>query len=481
MSQAVKVGIFMAIGLVALAVLILKVEDIRLFGPRGQRIAAQFDSVAGLDAQAPVRVAGVRIGQVEEIQLEGRAARVTLLLEEPIDLRRGAAARIATVSLLGDKYIELDPGDPTSPPLPEGTVLQGTTPVSFDDALAKLNELAGSLAGEPGAEGGVPALMGSLRQTSDTIRLLVEANQRQVDATVANFQQFSATLARELPHLAGQIEQVLTRVDGILAENREVLAGSLENIERVTGSMQASVDNLNTITGGLARGEGTLGKLLTSDEAHTELVSTLDSIQGGVNSLGETFGRINRIKLDLAMDSYYLEDPEEYRNGFSIDVRPSEERFYRIGLVDDPRGRTKRRTEVVTVIQPDGSSETTTTEFVTTRDELTFNAQFGFDFGPASLRAGLFESTGGGGIDYGLIDDRLRLSLDLFDFNRQDDLEELDPRLRLTGRWSLNPHLYLLGGVDDLLVSDRQSFFLGGGVTWNDDDLKYLMGSIPRF
>lgn len=481
MSQAVKVGIFMAVCLVALAVLIFKVEDIRLFAGDGQSIEARFDSVAGLDAQAAVRVAGVRVGQVEAIELEGRAARVTLRLDEPIRLTRGAAAHISTVSLLGDKYIELDPGEPDAPPLPEGAVLEGTTPVSFDDALAKLNDLAGSLAGEPGAKGGVPALMSSLQQTSDTIRVLVESNQRQVDSTIANFEQFSATLSRELPRLANQIEHVLTQVDGILAENREVLAGSLENIERVTGSMQASVDNLNTITGGLARGEGTLGKLLTSDEAHTELVSTLDSIQGGVDSLGQTFGRINRIRLDLAMNSYYLEDSEEFRNGFSIDIRPGDEQFYRVGLVDDPRGRTKRRTEKVTVIQPDGSSETTTTEFEIVRDDLTFDAQFGFDFGPASLRAGLFESTGGGGLDYRLLDERLKLSLDLFDFNREAELEELDPRLRLMGRWNLNRNLYLLGGVDDLLVSDQQSFFLGGGVTWNDDDLKYLLGSIPSF
>lgn len=62
-----------------------------------------------------------------------------------------------------------------------------------------------------------------------------------------------------------------------------------------------------------------------------------------------------------------------------------------------------------------------------------------------------------------------------------EEQEELDPRLRLMGRWNLNRNLYLLGGVDDLLVSDQQSFFLGGGVTWNDDDLKYLLGSIPSF
>ena len=42
-------------------------------------------------------------------------------------------------------------------------------------------------------------------------------------------------------------------------------------------------------------------------------------------------------------------------------------------------------------------------------------------------------------------------------------------------------HFYLLGGYDDPLVSERDSLFVGAGIRWRDDDLKYLLGSIPRF
>ncbi len=46
-------------------------------------------------------------------------------------------------------------------------------------------------------------------------------------------------------------------------------------------------------------------------------------------------------------------------------------------------------------------------------------------------------------------------------------------------RYHFTDNLFLLGGYDDPLVADRRSIFLGGGVTWVDDDLKYLMGSLP--
>jgi hypothetical protein len=41
--------------------------------------------------------------------------------------------------------------------------------------------------------------------------------------------------------------------------------------------------------------------------------------------------------------------------------------------------------------------------------------------------------------------------------------------------------LYLKAGVDDVLESDRQSLFVGGGIRWRDDSLKYLLGSLPSF
>ena len=71
MSQVIKVGVFVTLCLVVLGVLIFRIEDWSLGGD-GQRVVAVFDSVAGLNEKAPVRVAGVRVGAVESIGLEGR-------------------------------------------------------------------------------------------------------------------------------------------------------------------------------------------------------------------------------------------------------------------------------------------------------------------------------------------------------------------------------------------------------------------------
>jgi len=71
MPQAVKVGLFMTVALVLLGWLILRVESWNPFGARGRRVDALFDSVEGLDDQAAVRVAGVRVGRVDGIGSRG--------------------------------------------------------------------------------------------------------------------------------------------------------------------------------------------------------------------------------------------------------------------------------------------------------------------------------------------------------------------------------------------------------------------------
>lgn len=486
MQAAVKVGLFTLLGLVVLFFLILRSEDIELFGPKGTTLEATFPSVAGLDDKAPVRIAGVRVGRVDGIGLDGQQAVVRIKLEQPVALPQGTQATIRNTGLLGDKYVELVLGPENAPPLPDGVRLRGTTPPGFDEAMAKLNQVAdaiqgvtGQLGGGPNGEQRIAVILDNVAVLSADLRELVAANREAIGGTVRNFEAMSATLARELPRLADQLQQVLGQVDAVIAENRGDLRGSLQNVEQLTTKLQTSADNLNQITGRLARGEGSIGKLLTDDEAHDELVATLDSVQSGVATLSQSFGKITRMRLDLGLEGAYLEGPQESRTAFSLQLDPQNEardRFYRVELVDDPRGRTRTKTETTTVIRDDGSRETTTTERTTTEDKLLLSAQFGFRLGAAQARLGLIESTGGGAIDYGFFEDRLRLSLEAFDFGRENDL---DPHLRLLGRYQLHPNLYVVGGYDDPLVSERESLFLGAGITWRDDDLKYLLGSVP--
>ncbi|MEA2562822.1 MAG: phospholipid/cholesterol/gamma-HCH transport system substrate-binding protein [Acidobacteriota bacterium] len=485
MSQAVKVGMFATVCLVILAILIWQIEDINPFAEKGRRIDALFDSVAGLDEKASVRVAGVRVGRVDGVDLEGRKARVTLLLEKPVDMPQGTIARVANLGLLGEKYIEIVPGPPGGAPLPPGTVLPGETPPSIDEAIAKFNEIGDSIQEMTGSlsgadiGGGINRLVDELELTSREIRLLLAENRANLNATIGNFREASAALSRELPRLADQMNRTLVQIESLVADNRGEVSDSLHNIREVTDRLQTSADNFNQISGKIARGEGTVGKLVNDEEAYDKVVSTLDSIQGGVETLSGTLGAINRFRIDLDMQGYVLPglDDSNSQTALLLDIDPQDEkRLYRAGISVPPGGKRREKTETITVTNPDGTTDVTTVNKITTEKTYAVTGLFGFR-APRDVRlfAGLIESTGGAQVEYPMLKDRFLVSFEAFDFNRPEDLS---PHLRLSGRWRFHPNLYVVGGYDDVLEDD--SLFLGAGIRWNDENIKYLLGVIPK-
>lgn len=483
MRSLVKVGIFATLCLIVIAVLIWKIEDINPFAVKGQRLEAVFPSVAGLDDKATVRVAGVRVGHVDGVGLQGTHARITLALEKPLPLTVGTTARIANLGMLGEKYVELVPGPPGAPPLPENAVLVGVTPPGFDEAMQKINnigasiqQLTGSLAGGD-VGGNLNRLINDALLTSAEIRALVAENRANVASSVRNFDQLSATLSQELPRLADQMKRALDQIAAVVQENRGDLNASMGNVRALTDKLQTSADNLNKISDKIASGQGTIGKLINDDKAYDQVLSTLDSIQGGVQTLSGALGTVNKLKIDLDMQGYYLPDAEGSQSSFRLDIDPQDKKhLYRAGLVSSPFGRRRQKTETVTVTGPDGIPVTTTTEKITQEKTYAATGLFGFQApGDVRLWAGLIENTGGAQVEYPLplLDRKLWLSFEAFDFNRPQDLQ---PHLRLMGRYQFHPNLYVVGGYDDFLEND--SAFVGGGIRWTDENIKALLGLV---
>ena len=94
-------------------------------------------------------------------------------------------------------------------------------------------------------------------------------------------------------------------------------------------------------------------------------------------------------------------------------------------------------------------------------------------YGEHALRAGLFESTGGVGVDQTFLAQALGLTFEAYEFDRDDK----PPHLRLEARWFFHPNLFAYAGWDDPVWSERQSAFVGAGIRWSDEDLKYLLGT----
>ncbi len=494
MSHTARVGLFMIVALVILGVFIVKIEEFPI-GSRGARtrVQAEFPSVAGLDEKSPVRIAGVRVGIVESIALRGESAVATLALDPGVVLHEGARAEVTSLGMLGDKYVELYPGPASGPRLAAGTTLKGTSPIGFDEALKSFNSafsnidaVAGSLRGSlatPEGQKRLDEIMENIRQLTASVRDLVQANRANVDATMANVRVFSETLKTELPRLADKLATFADHLDALVEENRGNVGASIANVKEVTAEMRVTVDNINKITGKIASGEGSIGKLVNDPTTTDNLNDALKSGKGALDSLKNTIGRPERWGLDINVRAEALpgitsptigNSKNDSRSAVGIDLHTTDKRFYRLELVNSPVGRNSTTTETITTTGPTGS-QTVTQTTVQNKNIDTVNAQIGYHVGNGyTFRAGIFESTGGLGVDKDLLRNQLRLTLEAYEFSR----DTKPPHLRFEGRYYLTRNLFAYAGWDDPVWKQRSSVLFGGGVTWRDDDLKYLFGSI---
>src|SRR5690242_21086534 len=116
MSSAAKVGVFMLVILAILGYFVLKIEDINVRRHGTREVTAVFDDVAGLDNKSPVRIAGVRKGKVKDIEvMPNGKARVTMEIDDDVPIHSNSTARVTNLGLLGEKYIELNPGTSAAP------------------------------------------------------------------------------------------------------------------------------------------------------------------------------------------------------------------------------------------------------------------------------------------------------------------------------------------------------------------------------
>jgi phospholipid/cholesterol/gamma-HCH transport system substrate-binding protein len=494
MSHTARVGVFMVVALVILGIFIIKIEEIPI-GMRGGRVRvrASFPSVAGLDEKSAVRIAGVRVGIVEKVELAGDHAIAVLALEPDVKLHEGARAEVTSLGMLGDKYVELYPGDLAGPPLEPDTTLPGTSPVGFDQLVRNGNEVIGdiksvtssfrkTLGGEAG-EKRLDDIIENVRQLTASVRALVEANRTNVDATVANFRSFSDTLKTELPRFADKLVDLADHVDALVAANRNNIDASVANVKDITAELRVSAENINKITTKIASGQGSVGKLINDETTVDNLNNTLKSVESGVASLRNTIGRSERWRLDVNARAEALpgvNDPNnnDSRSAVGFDLHTTDKRFYRIEAVSSPVGRTTTDTQTVTTTYPDGHEDTVTQTIVRNKNIDTFNAQVGYLVGDGfTVRAGLFESTGGFGIDKDLLRHQLRLTFEAYDFSRNIK----PPHLRLEGRYYLTHNIFAYTGWDDPVWARRSSVLFGAGITWTDEDLKYLLGTAASF
>lgn len=138
-TMEISVGVFVLLGLICLGYLTLQLGQMQLFGGDHYQLQARFSNVAGLRSGNSVQIAGVNVGQVQDIQLnqEQYVAMVRLKIREGVKISDDSIAAIKTSGLIGDKYINISPGGSGLYLEPGETIIETQAPVDIEELVGK--------------------------------------------------------------------------------------------------------------------------------------------------------------------------------------------------------------------------------------------------------------------------------------------------------------------------------------------------------
>ncbi|NQV04303.1 MAG: MCE family protein [Candidatus Omnitrophica bacterium] len=145
-SFELKVGIFIFIGIVIFSVIIFSIGNFYSV-KSGYTLDIIFDFANGISVGAPVRYAGVEVGEVQDIEVyfdekENKPmVRILVWVAQNTWINEDAKAAINTLGLLGEKYLEIVPGTRETRLLKKRDTLRGQDPVSTEELARETKEI----------------------------------------------------------------------------------------------------------------------------------------------------------------------------------------------------------------------------------------------------------------------------------------------------------------------------------------------------
>jgi phospholipid/cholesterol/gamma-HCH transport system substrate-binding protein len=322
-SHAVRVGVVGLAVTAAVVLTALQYQDLQ-FLKSGVGYSAVFDDASGLAVGDEVNAAGVKIGTVEEIGVEGGRAVVSFTLDGSIGLGESTAAAITTMSLLGKRAVTLDLADDgrmsvggqiplertrSAYSLPDvlGDLTTTVEDIDLDQLSASLDEvgkvMADSAPNLRPALDGVSRISTSLSSRDETLRaLLADANNvagllaergPQVNSLLVD----GNALLGELVSRQGALSEVITNVSavstqlsGLVHDNEAQLSPVLDELNTVVGILQKNRDNLAQGIDGLGTYVGTLGDTVASGPFYYAYIQNLLPAQYNQPLINAMFG-----------------------------------------------------------------------------------------------------------------------------------------------------------------------------------------------
>ncbi len=475
-------------------------------------VYAYFRDASGLNQRSRIQIAGIAVGEIIDIRLEGLKARTTLRIRKDLQVREDATITKRSESLLGDYMIDLTPGTEAFRVLENGDEIKrvldaqgmeqlfGTLTTITADIQAVTGALKNVLGGAEG-QGSLEQIVKNLVNLTEAVDRTIRDSASKLDQILANVEAVSGDVRKLTAAEQGNITNIVNNIEAISKDVRDVMASvkkvvgenegevatGVSSLKDTLAKLDRSLANIEDVTQQVKDGKGAVGAILSNERLAQKLTDTVEDV-------ADFAGRLTGLEVEVGVKTDYLMAQGAAKTFLQVRLVPKPDKYYLIEAIDDPRGSVET---VYTQQNPPAAGNPVVQKQTITRESLKFSAQFAKRYSILTLRLGILESTGGLGADLNVpikfpwysrwLEDALVLKLDAFNFS----IEALRlPRLRATLRFTPFEHIYVNVGMDDILnnlnrdeltnrlVSGRD-FFVGGGVYFTDADLKSLLPILP--
>jgi phospholipid/cholesterol/gamma-HCH transport system substrate-binding protein len=479
--KAATVGLFVLVGFLATWG-IYRCVDESVSGGEGYTVWALFQDAQGLVPKSRVLIAGISIGRIERIALatpkdletykkrypRGLSvqpgthsyARIDIEIQGDLKIYRDAHIAKRFTSLLGEAILVVDPGRAPGSPLRSGDpilfVEEGTSTDALmtgaREVLEKVSLIADNVRavssqlerafGTDVAGQRMESALKNLAQALEVANRTIAQNEQVIAHTLQNVEHVTEAGGPKLIAVLDNMQSATQDIRRILHNNSESLERgvgeipeAIASIHRASERLEVVLEDIHKTTDRTARGEGTVGRL-TSDE------TLIDEVEGVAEGIGSVVGGIARLQTLIELRSEFNLYANTFKSYVSLRIQPREDRYYLIQLVNDPRGLTDfTQTTVRTSPPKAGDPELYQETRIVTRDSFRFSLMFAKRIYFATFRFGILESTGGMGTDLHLFDDNLEITADLFAIG-----ERTYPRLRARLAYQVSKRSGFSGG-----------------------------------
>lgn len=522
-----KVGIFVVAALAVFMFMILGIGAFRFNSSGYVAYNIEFDDVAGLSRKAEVKIAGVKVGWIQDLILiqPYHKARATIMVNEKYRLYDNAYAIVRQEGLIGTKYLEVIPGDPLLPSLVPGSSLSksGRESVSMDELLFKFSNIATHVEqitdnlrdsfnrSDSGNE--LKTMLENMSMAAEkfnslanSLNIVASNNEENMQSMIADFQEFARTLKEDMPSLTEHVNRLSSRVESDFCRIADHLGNTANTIESAAQEACDGFQSISSVIEKIDEGRGLLGKLVNEDDMYRDIK---DAVTGMKNYLAkfQTLGIIfdcHSESMHRPVDNYAYADSKGY---FNVRIHTSDSFFYLAQIVASERGFMSRHFVYETYFDEKGreldysaipaigtNDDAVRNKFafapeklIRERNPMAFGFQFGKIYRDLACRFGLFEGTFGLGVDYYIPFSNEKIAwvttLEGFDFKglQRFDMNDRRPHLKWMNRIFFLNNLYFVFGADDFVSQTNANAFWGLGIRFGDDDMKYLLSKFGLY